>query len=85
MKGYNLQQPCCTSSSHSHSLSPTVTDIFYNATIQYTVILQCFPLIGELKWENTTSHPIPWVQKLLANKHPKISFGDVSLAPPSWD
>ena len=34
MKGYNLQQNCCTSSSRSHSLSHTITEIVYN-TIQY--------------------------------------------------
>ena len=35
MKGYNLQQPHCTSSSHSHSLSHTVTEI----------VLQCYNTI----------------------------------------
>ena len=47
------------------------TRLFYNATIQYIAVLQCFYFIGELPWENTTGHPIPWAHKLLANKHPK--------------
>ena len=65
IKGYNLQQPCYTSSSLSHILSHTITKIVlqcYN-TIQYTTILQCFPFIGELPWENTTGHSIPWARK----------------------
>ena len=74
MKGYNLQQPRCTFSSHSH----IITEIVYNATIQYTTILQWFPFIGELPWENTTGHPIPWVWKQLANKHPKNFFRGIS-------
>ena len=39
--------------SHSHGLSHTITDIVYNATIPYKAVLQCFPFIGELPWENT--------------------------------
>ena len=64
-------KPHCTSCSHSQSLSHTITEIVYNATIQYTIILQYFLFIGEIPWENTMCHPIPWVRKLLANKHPK--------------
>ena len=49
MKGYNLHQPCCTSS--SQSLSHNHIDQFYNATIQYTVVLQCLPFIKGIPWE----------------------------------
>ena len=38
MTGYNLQQYRFTSSSRSHSLSHTITQIVYNATIQYKTI-----------------------------------------------
>ena len=67
-----------------HSLTVSFTQsqrLFYNATIQYTTLLQCFLFIGELPWENTMGHPKPWVHKLLANKDPKIFFGVVPLNP----
>ena len=48
MMGYNLQQTHYTSSSLSHNHK----DYFYNATIQYTVILQCLPFIKGIPWEN---------------------------------
>ena len=60
-----------------HSLIVSLTQsqrLFYNATIQYIVVLQCFPFIGELPWENTTGHPIQRVHKMLENKHPKNLF-----------
>ena len=63
MKGYNLQQPHCTSSSLSHSLSLTITYHFYNAIIQYTTILQWIPFINGIPWENTMGFSKPWVYK----------------------
>ena len=60
-----------------HSLIISLTQShrsFYNATIQYTTILQCFPFIEKLPWYNTTGHPIPWAHKLLANKNPQMSL-----------
>ena len=69
--------------SHSHGLPHTITDIVYIATIPYIAVLQCFPFIGELPWENTMGHPIPWVHNTLANKHPKFSFGGFTPEPPN--
>ena len=64
----------------SQSLSHNHRDCFYNATIQYTFVLQCFPFTEELPWENTTSNLIPWDHKMLANKHPpKNSFRGFAL------
>ena len=83
IKGYNPQQPRYISSSHSHSISHTITYIVYNALIKHTVVLQCFPFIGELPCENTTSYPIPWLRKLFANKNTKNFFQGFSPKPPS--
>ena len=74
MKGFNMQKPRCTSSSLSHNLSHAITKIVYNATIQYTTILQWFHFTQKSPWENTMGHPIPWVCKLLAKKYPKNFF-----------
>ena len=68
-----------------HTLTFSLTQshrLFYNATIQYIAILQCFDFIGELPWENTTGHPIPWVHKLLAKKHPKKFLSGASPLDP---
>ena len=68
-----------------HTITFSLTQsqrLFYNDTIQYTTILQCFPFIGELPWENTTGHPIPWDHKLLANKYPKKILSGASAADP---
>ena len=78
-----------------HFLTVSLTEsqrLSYNATIQYTSVLELFPFIRDLPWENTLSHPIPWVCKLLANKNIKnFSWGilprtpfldDVSSVPP---
>ena len=71
-----------------HSLTVSLTQshrLFFNATIQYTTILQSFPFVGELPWEDTTSHPIPWVRKPLANKHhTKFFWGASPSNPLSW-
>ena len=52
-----------------HALSVSLTQsqrlftmLQYN-TIPYIVVLQCFSFIGEIPWENTMGHPIPWVHK----------------------
>ena len=77
-------QPTTTLLHFLFTLSQPLTQshrLFYNATIQYTTVLQCFPFIRELPWENTTDHPIPWVCKLLVNKHPKFSFEGFPLEP----
>ena len=74
MKGYNLQEPYYTSSSHSYSLSHTITEIvlqWYN-TINNSITILSF--YRGIIMGNTTGHPIPWVCKLLSNKHPKNFF-----------
>ena len=78
-----------------HSLTVSLTQsrrMFYNVTIQYTTILQCFPFIRELPWENNTGHPISWAHKLLDNKHPKKYHSRASppnprkgTMSPCWD
>ena len=47
----------------SQSLSHNHRDHFYNATIQYTTLLQCLPFIKGIPWENTTGFPKPWAHK----------------------
>ena len=82
MKGYNL----ATLPLHSLTVSLTQSHrFFFNTITQCTTILQCFPFIGKLPWENTIGHPIPWACKLLANKHPKKFFQDLPPKPPYWD
>ena len=87
MKGYNLQQHRCTSSSCSHSLSHTITKIVYNDTIQYNTIqysfiLQCFSFIGEIPWENTTVNSIPWVRKTVGQQTSQIFLSRASPLNP---
>ena len=61
IKGYNLQQPRCTSSSPSHGLSHTIIEIFFTMiqyiTIQYATHLyyNSFHLQGNYHGK------IPWV------------------------
>ena len=47
----------------SQSLSHNHIYCFYNAAIQYTIILQCLPFIKGIPWENTTGYPKPWAHK----------------------
>ena len=69
-----------------HSLTVFITSSqrpFYNSTIQYIGVLQGFPFIGELPWENNMGHPITWYYKLLSNKNPpKKYFRGFTPEPP---
>ena len=47
----------------SQYLSHNHRDLFYNATIQYTTILQIIPFIKGISWKNTTGFPKPWARK----------------------
>ena len=63
MKGYNLKQPRCIP---LHSLTVSLTQsyrLFYNATIQYTIVLQFLPFIKGMPWENTMAFPKPLARK----------------------
>ena len=89
MKRYNLQQTRCTSSSHSHSISHSITYIVYSDTIQYhtipsTTILQCFSFIGEIPWKILWLTQYHGSTKLLANKHPKKNSQGLRLQTPKW-
>ena len=56
MKGCNLQHAALP----LHSLTVSLTQsqrLFYNATIQYTIVLQCLIFIKGMPWENTTGFP----------------------------
>ena len=75
MKGYTLQQNCCTSSSRSHSFSHTITKIVYNTKEYHTqdrVTMIYF--IGEIPWVNTTVNPIPWVCKTIGQHTSQKNF-----------
>ena len=47
----------------SQSISHNHKDRFYNVTIQYIDILQCFTFIKGVPWESTTGFPKPWAYK----------------------
>ena len=70
MIGYNLQQPRCTSSSLSHTITKIVLQCCNKIHNRITII----SFYRRITMEKYHSHPIPWVHKILAKRHPKNFF-----------